>query len=139
MLAELNITKARQNLSSLYDQVYNTYEPKIIKRKQTEEILLLRVDLQKMLLSNFKLKPEVINEDDGSVTLALDQLDIYVNSISLEDAISELIDDLKHYAQDFMKRSQLFLNAPNRKSHFPYILRILLCDSDEELRGLLEI
>lgn len=139
MLAELNITKARQNLSSLYDQVYNTYEPKIIKRKQTEEILLLRVDLQKMLLSNFKLKPEVINEDDGSVTLALDQLDIYVNSISLEDAISELIDDLKHYAQDFMKRSQLFLNAPNRKSHFPYILRILLCDSDEELRDLLEI
>jgi len=139
MLAELNITKARQNLSSLYDQVYNTYEPKIIKRKQTEEILLLRVDLQKMLLSNFKLKPEVINEDDGSVTLALDQLEIYVNSNSLKDAINELIVDLKHYARDYMNRSQLFLNAPNRRSHFPYILRILLCDSDEELRGLLEI
>lgn len=139
MLAELNITDARKNFSSLYDQVFNAFKPTIIKRKQSEEVLVLRVDLQKMLLSNYSLKPEIISEDDGSVTLALDELELYTNSPTLEDAINELVNDLKYYASDYLQRSQLFLNAPNRRSHFPYILRILLCDSDEELRELLEL
>lgn len=77
-------------------------------------------------------------EEDASFTLALDQLELYANSNSLEAATLELIQDLKVYAQDYIERSQFFLQAPNRKSHFPYVLRVLLCENDEEIRGLLE-
>ncbi len=139
MLPEHNFTDARKGLSSLYDQVFNSFKPAIIKRKKAEEVLLLRVDLQKMLLSHFSLKPEVILEDDKSVTLALDHLEIFVNGGSLEDAIQELIADLKYYSQDYIQRSQLFLHAPNRRAHFPYILRVLLCETDKEIRDLLEL
>ena len=139
MLTEVNFTEARNNFSSLYDQVFNTFKPAIINRKKTEQVLLLRADLQKMLLSCFSLNPEVITEDDNSVTLSLDQLEIYVNGNTLEEAIKILINDLKFYAQDYIQRSQLFLHAPNRRSHFPYVLRILLCDNDEEIRSLLEL
>lgn len=139
MLSELNLTEARKSFSSLYDQVFNTFKPTIISRKKSEKVLVLRVDLQKMLLSHFSLKPEIISEDDNSVTLSLDQLELYVNGNTLEEAIKILSDDLKFYAQDYVKRSQLFLHAPNRRSHFPYVLRVLLCDSDEEIRGLLEL
>lgn len=139
MLAELNITDARKKLSNLFDQVYNAYQPIIIKRKQTENILVLRADLQKALLSQFSLKPEILHEEDGSITLSLDSLDIYVNGENLNDAVDQLINELKIYAQDYVQRSQLFLNAPNRRSHFPYILRILLTENDQELRYLLEL
>jgi antitoxin YefM len=139
MLTEVNFTEARNNFSSLYDQVFNTFKPAIINRKKTEQVLLLRADLQKMLLSCFSLNPEVITEDDNSVTLSLDQLEIYVNGNTLEEAIKILINDLKFYAQDYIQRSQLFLHAPNRRSHFPYVLRILLCNNDEEIRSLLEL
>ena len=139
MLTEVNCTEARNNFSSLYDQVFNTFKPAIINRKKTEQVLLLRADLQKMLLSCFSLNPEVITEDDNSVTLSLDQLEIYVNGNTLEEAIKILINDLKFYAQDYIQRSQLFLHAPNRRSHFPYVLRILLCNNDEEIRSLLEL
>lgn len=139
MLTEVNFTEARNDFSSLYDQVFNAFKPAIINRKKTEQVLLLRADLQKMLLSCFSLKPEVITEDDNSVTLSLDQLEIYVNGNTLEEAIKTLIDDLKFYAQDYIQRSQLFLHAPNRRSHFPYVLRILLCNNDEEIRSLLEL
>lgn len=139
MLSELNLTDARKEFSSLYDRVFNSFKPTIIKRKKSEEVLILRVDQQKMLLVNYSLKPDIITEDDGSITLALDNLELYSNSSSLEDAINELIEDLKVYASDYLQRSQLFLNAPNRKSHFPYILRVLLCDSDKEIRDLLEL
>lgn len=139
MLAELNLTEARKGFSSLYDKVFNTFKPIIINRKKSERVLVLRVDLQKMLLSHFSLKPKVISEDNNSVTLSLDQLELYVNGNTLEEAIKILIEDLKFYAQDYIQRSQLFLHAPNRRSHFPYVLRVLLCDNDEEIRSLLEL
>lgn len=139
MLSELQFTEARKEFSNLYDEVYHSYKPVIIKRKQSEEVMLLRPDLQKMLLSGYSLKPEVLHEEGGSITLALDQLEIYVNEDSQEKAIQALITDLKAYAEDYMNRSTLFLNAPNRASHFPYVLRILLCNNDNEIRSLLEL
>ncbi len=138
MLTEMQFTEARKDLSSLYNKVYSTFEPVIIKRKQTEEIIALRVDLQKQLLSNFTLKAEILSEEDGSITLALDQLEMYVNGQNVEIAVCELVKDLKEYVIDYLRRSQLFFNAPNRKSHFPYVLKVLLCDTDEEIRSLLE-
>lgn len=138
MLNELQFTDARKDFSSMYNEVFNSYKPMIIKRKQAEEVLVLRTDLQKMLLSSFTLKPEIIHEDNGSMTLALDILEMYVNNETLEKALTDLAQDLKIYALDYLNRSQLFLNAPNRRSHFPYVLRILLCENDEEIRSLLE-
>ena len=139
MLAELNFTNARKNLSTVYDEAYNDLKPIIIRRNLKEQVMLLRTDLQKLLLSNFSLKPEVLPEEDGSITLALDQVDIYINAASLDQAKKEMAEELSLYAHDYMERSQLFLNAPNRRSHFPYVLRILLCDNVEEVGQLLEL
>ncbi len=139
MLAELNFTNARNNLSSVYDEVYNDLKPIIIRRNVKEQVIMLRTDLQKLLLSNFSLKPEVLPEEDGSITLALDQVDISINADSLDQAKQEMAKELSLYARDYMERSQLFLNAPNRRSHFPYVLRILLCDNVEEVGQLLEL
>lgn len=138
MLQELTITDARKQLSNLFDSAYNAYKPVMVKRKQTEKVLILRKDLQQMILSEFTLKPEVLLEEDGSVTLSLDTLEIYVNAEDKQKAEEELIKELKIYAQDYIQRSQLFLNAPNRRAHFPYIMRILLCEDDKELHQMLE-
>ena len=137
MLSELQFTEARNQFSTLYDSVFNSFNPTIIKRKQTEQVALLRVDLLKMVLNDYKLYPEVIQEDDGSITLALDSLEIYANNSTLDLAAKDLIEDLKIYAQDYIDRSQLFFHAPNRKLHFPYVLKVLLCDNDEEICTLL--
>jgi len=137
MLAELQFTEARNQFSTLYDSVFNSFNPTIINRKQTEQVALLRVDLLKMVLEDYKLSPEVIKEDDDSITLALDSLELYSNNSTLDLTAIDLIEDLKLYAKDYMDRSQLFLQSPNRKSHFPYVLKVLLCDNDEEIRTLL--
>lgn len=137
MLSELQFTEARNQFSTLYDSVFNSFNPTIINRKQTEQVALLRVDLLKMVLEDYKLSPEIIQEDDGSITLALDSLDLYANNSTLDLATKDLVDDLKIYSQDYMDRSQLFLQAPNRKSHFPYILKFLLCNNDQEIYELL--
>ena len=137
MLSELQFTEARNQFSSLYDSVFNSFNPAIIKRKQTEQVAMLRVDLLEMVLEDYKMTPEIIREDDGSTTLALDALEICSNNSTLDLAVQDLIEDLKIYAQDYLERSQLFFQAPNRKPHFPYVLRILLCDNDKDIRALL--
>lgn len=139
MLIERNLSDARKTFSSLYDEVFNAFKPTIINRKKTEEVLLLRLDMQKIILSHFSLKPEIIVEDDGSTTLIIDKLEIYANANTQEEAINELIIDLKQYAEDYFQRSQLFFHSPNRRDHFPFVLRVMLCDNDNEIRELLEL
>lgn len=137
MLTEVQFTEARSQLSSLYDLVFNTYTPAIIKRKQSEEVAVMRVDLLKGLISNYDFDLDTVSESDGSITLSLDCVELYVNAGNLEQGLDELIEDLKSYASEFVQRSQLFFNAPNRREHFPYLLRILLCENDTEIRQLL--
>lgn len=139
MLQEHRFSEARRQFSALYDSIYNALKPVVIRRGRQEEVLLLRKDMLKSLLEKFSLKAVAFEEEDGSVTLALDELDIAVNAPSLEEAVNELVQELKLYAQDYLDRAQLFLNTPNRRHHLPYILRVALCNSDEEVKGLVEV
>lgn len=139
MLREINFTNARKTFTDIYDSVWHRHLPVIINRHQNEEVLLLRRELQQEILKAYSLKPEILPEEDGSVTVALNELEIAVNGPNVDEAINELVRELKVYAQDYLDRLQLFLNAPNRKGHFPYILRVLLCDSDQEIKSLLEL
>ncbi|TDA69858.1 MAG: exoribonuclease R [Clostridia bacterium] len=138
MFAEVQFSQARRDFSALYDTVYHGLKPALVRRR-SEEVLLVREDLVKELLKDFVLKPEVLEEEDGSVTLALDEMDLAVNGPTLEEALEELAQEIKLYCQDYLDRPQLFLNAPNRRPHFPYVLRVALCDSDEEIKALLEL
>ncbi|MCG9968980.1 exoribonuclease R [Pelotomaculum terephthalicicum JT] len=138
MLTEIKFTNARKTLTEIYDNVWHRYLPVIINRRQNEEVLLLRRELQQDILKAYLLKPEILPEEDGSLTVALNEIDIAVNATNLGEAVDELVKEMMIYAQDYLDRLQLFLNAPNRKTHFPYIMRILLCDSEREIKSLLE-
>ena len=139
MLTEIKFTDARKTFTELFNDVWHRSLPAIVNRKQTEEVLLLRRDLQQYILRPYSLKPEILPEDDGSITVALDLIDIAVNGPTLDKAIKELVKELKIYAEDYRDNINLFLNAPNRKGHFPYVLRVWLCDNDQEIKSLLEI
>lgn len=138
MLAEYQFTEARRELSGIYNRVFNALTPVVIKRKQNEQVLVIRPDLEQEILARYSLKPEVLQEDDGSITMALDALELAVNAPTKEESLQALVEDLKFYARDYMERSQLFLHSPNRRQHLPYLLRVLLCNSDAEIRSLLE-
>jgi hypothetical protein len=138
MLTEIRFTNARKTFTDIYDNVWHRYLPVIINRHQNEEVLLLRRELQQEILKAYRLKPEILPEEDGSFTVALDEIDIAVNASNQGEAVEELVKEMRVYAQDYLDRFQLFLNAPNRKAHFPYVMRVLLCDSDQEIKSLLE-
>ncbi|MDI3481244.1 MAG: antitoxin YefM [Tepidanaerobacteraceae bacterium] len=139
MLNEYGFTEARNDFSRIFNIVFNEREPAVIRRNRDQEVLMLRKDLLKDMLSTYVLDADILPENDGSYTISMDTLELAANGPTVEEALSELIQDLKTYAQDYMERAQLFLNAPNRKHHLPYLLRVLLCDSDEEIKSLLKV
>ena len=138
MLRELHFSEARKEFTHLYNQVYDEAKPVLIRRHKTEEVVALRADLQKLILQSLSFHPKVLPEDDESVTLAIDVLEMVVNAATLTEAKHQLATDLIDYANDYLERPQLFLAAPNRRGHFPYVLRILLCDNIDEVKTLLE-
>lgn len=137
MLQETKFTDARRDFTALYNRVYTNAMPAIVKRHSNEEIVLLKKDLQELILQPFNFKPQFIEEDDGSLTIALDELDLVVNGDDRETAIVDLINEVKLYAEEYQQRIQVFLNAPNRRVHLPYLMRIWLCHSDNDIRALL--
>jgi hypothetical protein len=60
-----------------------------------------------------------------------------VNGETMEGATGQLIKDLREYASDYLSRLPLFFNAPNRRGHLPYVLRITLAQGDDEIRRIL--
>lgn len=137
MLNNMNFTEARANLSYLFDKVINEQQPVMVCRKR-EEALVIKRELLQQLLNGYRLSIEELAEDDGSITLGNDLLEIYVNADTKEKALHELIQELNQYTEDYMLRLSLFLHAPNRKDHLPYVMRILLSESDNEIQDMLK-
>ena len=74
--------------------------------------------MQQDILKPYRLKPEILPEKDGSITAALNEIEIGVNEPTMDEAVNELVQELKLYAQDYLDRLQLFLNAPTAKDIF---------------------
>lgn len=78
-----------------------------------------------------EIKAEVLSETDGSITIAVDTLELAVNAPTKEEAEAELLSELKIYAEDYLKRLDLYLGAPNRAAHHPAITVISEVSVDE--------
>jgi len=139
-LGSVPFTNARANLSSIVDALVRNEKPAIaINRKNKEEVLVLKKETQKFLLAAYRLKAEIHQELDSSYTLSLDLIDIAENGTSLEDALQSVVVELKVYAADYADRLPLFINAPNRQGHLPFVMRVLLADSDSEIKGFIDV
>lgn len=75
---------------------------------------------------------------DGSFSGSLKELDILANAASLETLKTEIAKELIEYAQEYMDEFDKYYGAPNRKPHFPYIMRVLIQKNEDAVRGLLD-
>ena len=135
MIEKQNFSTARSNFKAVFDIVAVSQRPLIVNRYQ-DEIFMISRQLQKDLLGCYTVQAEVLPETDGSITIAVDTLELAVNAATKEAAEAELLSELKIYAEDYMNRINLFLQAPNRRGHFPYVLRVLMATNDEDLRQM---
>ena len=112
--------------------------PVVISRKREKAVLLESRTLSG-LLDAYRIEGELYRDEDGSFVASLTTLDIIESGRTEEEAIQAVIDELRVYSREYISRLPVFLNAPNRKGHYPFVLRILLAGSDQEIKAMLQL
>ena len=119
----MNATDVRKEWSTIVDSTVRE-KPQFFKR--TRDFLFLS-DLHFMeeLLTGYSYTAIRMDEEDGSITLALNELDLVENGKDEDDARLKLANAILEYAEDLYNDFTYWSSAPNRKSHIPYVFKAL--------------
>ena len=129
-------TEVRIHWSEFYDAV-SRGKPEVITRTR-DSIFTSNIVTMKELLKVYTFTVNLFNEDDGTVTASLKELDIVVNGDNEEDVITLLVDDIIEYSKEFYAEFSYWSSAPNRKAHAPYILNVLMQDNIDGVKALIK-
>lgn len=127
----LNATDARRDWGSVIDSVVRE-KPKFIKRTR-DYVFLSSIDLLEEILKPYTFTAIALEEEDGSLTLSLNEIDLIENGSTLSEAKLKLAKEIKQYAEDFYENYNTWSTAPNRKEHLPYILHALVLDDVQRI------
>lgn len=138
VIPELKAEDVQSNWESIMDQVQKLY-PIIIERKKQNEsrTFLLNEKLVQQLLQSYSFTIVAFPEEDSSITVCVDELELYANGKNKETAVENLIEDILEYAIDFFGHPERYLKAPNRRHHFPYLLKVLMCKNSDQIKQML--
>ena len=131
----INSTTVRNEWSSVAESVIRE-KPTFIKRTR-DYMFLSDISVVETILSAYSFHAEIMNEDDGSVTLALDEIDLVENAADLPEALNKLAVAILEYAQDYYKDFS-YWSRGDKKSHIPFIFKALIIDDVYKIGGLIE-
>jgi len=127
----VNSTDVRRDWSLVIDDVVRQ-KPKFIKRTR-DYMILSDLNLFENILDVYKFTAQKFIEDDGSVTLSLNEIDLIENAPAEAEAKILLAQAILQYAQDYYNEFQQWSVAPNRKSHIPYVLKAIIIDDVQKI------
>ena len=132
----LNATDVRKDWGGFIDSLVRE-KPKFIKRSR-DFIFASSLDMMTEMLKAYTFRADVFKEEDNSITLSLNEIDIVVNGDSFDKALDILTDDLIGYANDFYKDFEYWFSAPNRKAHLPYVINVLVQENRESVKRIIK-
>ena len=127
--------QVRNDWSAVVDSVIRE-KPKFIKRTR-DYMLLADLNTITQLLEPYSFTAEEYIEDDGSVTLSLDQIDLVENGENRKDAVEKMSSAVLEYAEDFYKEFAYWARG-DRKAHIPFVLKALVLGDANEIGGLIQ-
>lgn len=128
----LRATEVRKDFGSFIDGVVR-HRPEFVKRSR-DVFAALSIPHLQMLLQPYILHLEYAQENDCSYSGSLRELDLVANAPTLEALRLVLAEELIEYAHEYREDAALYLQAPNRKNHLPYVLHVLI---QEDLQGVM--
>ncbi len=125
-MVTLNATEVRKEWSSVIDEAVHE-KPVIIKRTR-DRMMLSNIETIITILDRYSFHAVRFTEEDGSVTLSLDEIDLVENAPTEEEARRCLAESILEYAKEYYENYSVWSHAPNRRGHIPYVLKALVTD-----------
>ena len=135
MHTTLSATDVRKNWSQFNDDIVRE-GPRFVHRNR-DEWAALSSDHLKAAFDHLPITTTNFTEEDGTITMSVNELDIVENGDSIEDALDLATDALIDYAQEYMDYFQQYFNSANRKAHLPFILKIIAQPDYEAVKTLI--
>ena len=129
-------TTVRKEWSSVCDSVIHD-KPKFIKRTR-DKMWFSNLDIMLTILEAYEFTAQRFVEDDGSVTLSLNEIDLIEKGENEESARLQLAKSILEYSIDYYNDYAMYSRSPNRKKHIPYIFKALIIDNPAELGGMIK-
>ncbi len=128
---------AKAQLSDLMNAVFHAHQPHLISRHHGKErMLLVRPEDVLLMLGDQRIEVEAIY-DAGEVTLTTPKLGVLGFGESLEEALDDLLEELRAYVARFFAEPQRYLMA-GRGSHAGALLRFALTRVDGQRELLVQ-
>jgi len=134
MLA-INATTARNEWSSLIESVIRE-KPAIIK-KTRDYLFFTNMNVLENILAAYSFHAETLIEDDGSVTISLDEIDLVENAPDVQQAAFKLAKAILEYSEDYYKEFA-YWSRGDRKTHIPYVFKALILNDVGKIGGLIK-
>jgi len=133
----IEFSEAKTHLSDVMSNVVRDHQPRLVSRHRGKEsmILLSAEDLVNTL-RHYRFESEVIFSD-GEVTAQLPLLGLLGFGTTLDEALADLLAELRAYTYRFFDQSSLYMQS-TRREHWPWLLRFALTPPDEQARLLEE-
>lgn len=129
-------TTVRKEWSTVCDSVIHQ-KPKFIKRTR-DKMWFSSLETMLEILEAYKFTAKKYIEEDGSVTLSLNEIDLIENAADEKAARLELAKAILEYSFDYYNEYELYSHSPDRKCHIPYIFKALIIDNPEKIGDMLQ-
>lgn len=129
-------TAVRREWSSVCDSVIHE-KPKFIKRTR-DMMWFSSLETLTDILQAYQFTAERYLEEDGSITLSLNEIDLVENGKDEADARLKLGEAILEYSLDYYNDYETYSHSPNRKKHIPYIFKALIIDDSRKIGDMLQ-
>lgn len=129
-------TTVRKEWSSVCDSVIHD-KPKFIKRTR-DKMWFSNLEIISEILEAYHFTAAKYIEEDGSVTLSLNEIDLVENGADEDEARWKLGKSILEYSLDYYNEYEMYSHSPNRKKHIPYIFKALIIDNPARIGEILQ-
>ena len=124
-------TDARKEWSAVCDSVIHD-KPKFIKRTR-DRMWFSNLDTMAEILSDYQFTAMRFVEEDGSITLSLNEIDLIENGTDEATARWSFGKAILDYSIEYYNDYAFYSRSPNRKGHIPYIFKALIMDNSKTI------
>ena len=123
----LNLSDVRDRISEVFTDAVLRHRPVPIARGGKDLGVLLGIDEIARLVEGISFEPEVFKEA-GAVSVWLPEFQVYGRGKDLAAARLDLLDEVRDYVREYLEEIDSYRAAPNRRAHFPHIIKALAAD-----------
>lgn len=129
-------TTVRKEWSAVCDSVIHN-KPKFIKRTR-DKMWFSNLETMSEILEAYQFTAKKFIEEDGSVTLSLNEIDLVENGKDEQEARLNLANAILEYSMEYYNEYEMYSHSQNRKKHIPYIFKALIIDNSEKIGEIIQ-